>query len=456
MLPTIDTHCHLMNFDYLPDQYTKHLLRNKSELLAKFIEEEELREGTKLNSILKLVDEIGDNNLHKMLNALLPKNFWGINGVIDNLVKKGEFLSSEYIKESGFQPGERNVNIYVPLMMDFIVGSNITKVHNSDGVIPYVLQLQEIAHISRTYPWQIFPFFAFHPRRKNALTLLRLAVEQNGFVGIKMYPAMGFYPDFRGDQGRKNNEIDPIINKNLEGLYSYIAEMRTKKDESIVLPINAHAQYHATQGIDLKPGETLDFTNVMNWDSLIREYDLKINFAHFGGTDFLKRTSIDKDEEKSEDEIAKEFSKNTTDNILALMNRYNSENNKQIFADLSAHSYCLKDGNITTKYFSHINYYLKEGFPLMYGSDLPVIAGETTAKDYINTYEKNIEEEYKENFFSKNALEFLFHENTIPANYLNFMKFSFDYGYMDEDPFSNDVISKHRWVSEYIQKNLYA
>ena len=43
------------------------------------------------------------------------------------------------------------------------------------------------------HPGRVFPFVAVDPRRKGSLQNMVTAVEQQGFVGVKLYPSLGFH-----------------------------------------------------------------------------------------------------------------------------------------------------------------------------------------------------------------------------------------------------------------------
>ena len=86
----------------------------------------------------------------------------------------------------------------------------------------YCTQLNEVKHIKRYYPDNFFPFVSIDPRARSGETLLRwarnffefgLVSKSSGqtypfFSGIKMYPALGFFP------------FDP----RLEKIYAYAEE----------------------------------------------------------------------------------------------------------------------------------------------------------------------------------------------------------------------------------------
>lgn len=73
-------------------------------------------------------------------------------------------------------------------------------------------QIQDIYKLKKTYPNTLFPFYGIDPRNPDIKNLenLKKAIDSKTFVGIKLYPANGFFPfDARLDSlyqyAEKNN-----------------------------------------------------------------------------------------------------------------------------------------------------------------------------------------------------------------------------------------------------------
>jgi predicted TIM-barrel fold metal-dependent hydrolase len=58
----------------------------------------------------------------------------------------------------------------------------------------YREQLEELARLGDLYGPVVLPFFALDPRRDNALELARHYIQERGFVGLALYPPLGFMP----------------------------------------------------------------------------------------------------------------------------------------------------------------------------------------------------------------------------------------------------------------------
>lgn len=57
-------------------------------------------------------------------------------------------------------------------------------------------QLDEVARIVASPEWKerIFPFICVDPRRPDIAEIVKDYIENKGFCGVKLYPALGYYP----------------------------------------------------------------------------------------------------------------------------------------------------------------------------------------------------------------------------------------------------------------------
>ncbi|HET6148104.1 MAG TPA: amidohydrolase family protein [Polyangia bacterium] len=117
------------------------------------------------------------------------------------------------------------------------------------------------------------PFVAFDPLREvqqgGALAIVRRAIERSGFVGVKIYPTVGFLPignaGFGGDRARGQ-----ALDGALRALYAYCAAEE--------VPITTHAS--PSNQFALGYGE---LAAPMRWAPVLREFPtLRLNFGHFG------------------------------------------------------------------------------------------------------------------------------------------------------------------------------
>ncbi|MEI9919660.1 MAG: amidohydrolase family protein [Bacteroidota bacterium] len=66
-----------------------------------------------------------------------------------------------------------------------------------EPLMNYPTQLYELSVLAYKYPKQILPFVCIDPRRKQGQDLRAFAkyyIQEKGFVGFKMYPALGYFP----------------------------------------------------------------------------------------------------------------------------------------------------------------------------------------------------------------------------------------------------------------------
>ncbi|MBN2547064.1 MAG: hypothetical protein JXB50_14780, partial [Spirochaetes bacterium] len=212
-IPKVNVHCHFLHFNHLPDEYTRYMIKKAStfSVSESWIEE-------KLSKLVK-------NRTGAFANSLKDDSIWGRMGVVDNYIKKGEYLIEKDLeKEKIPDDNDDRYDIITPLMMDMINATNLMeagrkiseeegekkvmphhRLYNKDGVIPYTMQVLEYSYFASKYPYQILPFVNFNPLRYKCLDLCKDAVVNYGFVGVKLYPCLGFYP-FKHSKNDKISE----------------------------------------------------------------------------------------------------------------------------------------------------------------------------------------------------------------------------------------------------------
>jgi uncharacterized protein len=140
----------------------------------------------------------------------------------------------------------------------------------------YLQQLAELSALKSTVGDQVLPFVCADPRRDNIASIVKEHIEQKGFVGIKLYPALGFFP------------WDERFNE----MYAWAEEHQ--------IPIITHC---SKGGIAMK-GEPnpQQFTHPLEYLKVLAKFPaLKICLAHFGGSGewsnyLLKRRHLPTDE----------------------------------------------------------------------------------------------------------------------------------------------------------------
>ncbi|HKJ03690.1 MAG TPA: amidohydrolase family protein, partial [Longimicrobiales bacterium] len=112
-------------------------------------------------------------------------------------------------------------------------------------------------------PGRVLPFFGLHPGRSDHFDLMKEAVEERGFLGVKLYPSLGYEVD------------DPALLK----VYEYCLE----KDVPVLL--------HCGHGGFYRRQEFIDYCNPDHWIPVLQGdlSELRVCFAHFGGWQSLGR-----------------------------------------------------------------------------------------------------------------------------------------------------------------------
>lgn len=165
---------------------------------------------------------------------------------------------------------------------------------------------------------KIHPLVAFDPLREilyseipeyTSLYWVKKAIMDRGFIGIKVYPPMGFFL-YNNSVHDPGNEFSPKIDKALISLYKWCQE----KD----VPIMAHCNdsNESQSGYEER-------ANPIYWKEVLNDYPgIRIKFGHFGGADSLM----------------KEDNKDWAETICDLME---SEEYPHIYADTGFHEVAL-------------------------------------------------------------------------------------------------------------------
>ena len=123
-------------------------------------------------------------------------------------------------------------------------------------------------------------------RSPTALDIARDAVEERGFIGVKLYPPMGFLPTANAGGGltypaaaAELEDFSEKIDAALDQLYAWA--------EAEGVPILSHAANSQGAG----PGYS-ERANPSGWEAVLARYpDLRLNLAHFGDFDEASGTA---------------------------------------------------------------------------------------------------------------------------------------------------------------------
>lgn len=267
---------------------------------------------------------------------------------------------------------ERTV-LVTPALVDF------SKWVEDDQHEPLHEQIDAMERISRRGgPTRGFPavhgFVAYDPLRQALhdkgsergiapLELVKTAIEKKGFIGVKLYPPMGFRPANNVALGRSFpphvlSQLGPgtghILDEKMKALYAWCQENG--------VPVMAHTANSNAAGHEY--GQR---ANPNLWEPVLKEFPkLRVNFAHFGG---FREIGKDKQRDKAwEWSIGKMWQK-TSDSF--------------VFADISYLSEILAQKDKRQQAMNHLKA-LKDGVRestdhIIYGTDWAFIGREKGA-----------------------------------------------------------------------------
>ncbi|MBA4853256.1 amidohydrolase family protein [Emticicia sp. BO119] len=286
----INCHTHAFNFTCVPDAFLSNYVQRIIAQIAAGL----LRVRWLSRPVLFLVKALANNKTKKMIDFLLIGTSKSVEDVFTEL-RKGY---------QGIYPNARMV--ILTMNFDYMTQKG------SSGL--FETQLAMIKDLKRKYPDVCLPFLGIDPRmEEHGVELISYLhsyfnkTNYSGFVGLKLYPSLGFYP----------------FNPQLEKVYSFAEEhsipMMThctpdgayyadsKVPESLQIPVsfNYLTQYsdlpdgvfEAIQelrqtimhNLDKKPADFCDFfLHPLNyWDVLDKFPKLKICLAHCGGEETI-------------------------------------------------------------------------------------------------------------------------------------------------------------------------
>jgi len=175
-------------------------------------------------------------------------------------------------------------DLLVALMMDITDGSEDDTLINQ--------QIKDTSDVVLAYPGAVLPFFMVNPFRPSYFDLMKNAIENLGFWGIKLYPSLGY----------------PVVSEKMFRVYDYC--------EANKIPILTHC---TPQGFR-KNKHTSDFASPEPWVKVVLKkfQDLKVCFGHFGGEISLIQEDIPSD--------------SWTGQIIDMMKKFQG-----VYADISSH-----------------------------------------------------------------------------------------------------------------------
>lgn len=290
------------------------------------------------------------------------------------------------------------VDLFTPITVDMAIGlrdhPEVTPLQQLE-LHEKISRLSMLGRLGRDTKARLHPFIGFDPRSEyrsrkvgdvlSALEILRLAVERYGFIGVKLYPPMGFRPIGNTPGPEMDADQASAVDSILDELFTWCEE------EDVPVTVHCNASNEAQSEYRLFSAPEL-------WGKVLEEHPrLRLNLGHFGGAN---PTEDPGDPATSwPAEIARLAGKNT-----------------RVYADTGNHR--IDDNGIAAAYFAHLRRLFAEGRDtahmknrLMYGSDWLMLALLPRSERFLHTYRDLYADHFGEpattRFMGGAALEFL-------------------------------------------------
>lgn len=355
--PFSNIHTHVFNSECVPDNFLRILpskfVRRMPRIIKRILDTKWVR---KTIAFFAQLGRKKDSNKRKTFDKYI--------GFLEVATQRKQLDVFELEFEVGKQYDSSVRIVGLTMNMDFM--DNQASRHQ----ITFETQLEAVKDIKRYYPANFFPFLGIDPRHKSGTDLVNwskayfeMGLEKNGtifpyFSGIKLYPALGFFPfDPRLDNlyaYAEENQLPVITHVTRVGsqyIGSKITELipQTPKPKSLsngsTESVNALQEiyeridmYYAKKWIaDNTIGDNDKacdlFSHPQNYIPILEKYPkLKICLAHMGGSnEIIDNPAKDSDLRK----IRKVDSQLWCDRIRDLMIRY-----PNLYTDIS---YTLSD-----------------------------------------------------------------------------------------------------------------
>jgi predicted TIM-barrel fold metal-dependent hydrolase len=251
------------------------------------------------------------------------------------------------------------------------------------------------------------------------LEVVKDAIENKGFIGVKLYPPMGFAPIGNGERACPNNADDNFFG-DLKGTDDLYADFRKFYGNALDDQIEELLQYCAAEGVPVMAhannsnmANTACVSKVMThdylgsptqWAEALHKYSsiqgLRINLAHFGRIDEIYTNNA----AKPEDVLNRVDGEQIANQLVALIGQDNS-----VYADLANFEFV---GGARDKLRKEIRQITQSGTnavskKLLYGSDWYMLSDVHNWSEYLHNFMSVIDDSYRTRFFGLNAVDFL-------------------------------------------------
>ncbi len=310
--PICNVHVHVFNAQYVPDKFIGQFIGAFPKTITSI-----LKSKWASRRLLKFLGRFNERSKLGKFVAFLKVG-----------IKESQYqVFHGLANNEGYPAGTRFV--VLPLNFQYMGAGKVT--------VPYEQQLNKLIEAKVSAPDTLLPFVFIDPRMGDAeynLNFVKRYIEEKGFVGIKLYPSLGYYP-----YDPKLEQMYAYAEKNAIPIMTHCSSTGVFYNDAKNIPeAFLHPQSFNPQTTDeLNGGERAynfkmpvkgwrkkknlalfadNFLNPVNYTDVLQEYPkLKICFAHFG-----------LDNEQHEGNITL----NWHENILELMKRY-----ENVYTDIS-------------------------------------------------------------------------------------------------------------------------
>lgn len=179
--------------------------------------------------------------------------------------------SESEIAKRLYEKDEVGIKTFINLTMDvdyYFKYDNTTRL----SYFEFQTQIQNMKKLQMNLTNQnktLYNFVAFDPSRQDCMEIIQKAIEDNGFVGVKYYPPMGYKPFYNNPQDTEEKLIS--IRNNL--LFDYCSKKH--------IPIFSHTN---NGGFEAHLKQSGVNSNPKYWIPVLDIYpDLILNLSHAGG-----------------------------------------------------------------------------------------------------------------------------------------------------------------------------
>lgn len=378
-----NTHCHVFNLQSVFNQDTIFILKNR------LMQDHGLSPGgaeLAVSFIKLVIAHHSGSDTQGLPNGWRHGDPWSALelGTLSNM----DMVAKDMVQQLDNEGGDPF--IFVPLMMDILCQPEPEPAPARPDL--FDIQVQGTQRQMMNYPGRMLPFYAVNSNRRDFVDRTIQALRQDGFVGVKLYPSLGY--------SLRDLGMDTVI--------------RYCNDNEIPILM------HCNQGGFKKDDNTVTNCSPEPWglvedgDGFLDTYPkLKICFAHFGGSEnFVQENPGGSLLDVSQTGSWSAF-------ILSLMKAEGYRD--RVFADVSFHEESLP-GPLAQRYLTNLKAIMSRDEcrrQVLWGSDTWLLRMVSTEIDYWHgfTGQYILPIEHFHLMWDANPRKFLGFGNGDPAQY---------------------------------------